>query len=417
MNYSRVMPTEPTRPTPGKTRSARRVSWPLRNRAQGSPHPRTLENLKANMGQVSTVAVQRLSTSLPWFPQLRANERSELGLLAQRGIASFVGWYENPQEPVWILTEVFRQAPTELTRSISLQHALQVLRIVVDVVEEKVPELAQHNDEAALREAVLRFSREVAFAAADVYARAAENRGSWDARLESLVVDGILRGETSDSLRSRVSALGWTDEGDVTVMVGAAPSTTGPAGVERIRRAVERHAEECLVTIQTDRLVLILGGLKDRGRSLERLAAVCGDGPVVHGPSVASVFEAKHSADRANAGLRAAAAWPQAPRPAYSEDLWPERAISGDPLAVQAMVEAVWEPLAASSTGLVDTLSTYLGVGHSLEATARELFVHANTVRYRLRRVSDITGWDPLLPRDAFVLHCAVLAGRLHRAV
>ncbi|PWS21983.1 PucR family transcriptional regulator, partial [Enterococcus faecium] len=87
------------------------------------------------------------------------------------------------------LTEIFKQAPTELTRSITLQNALQVLRIVVDVVEEKVPELAQHNDEVALREAVLRFSREVAFAAADVYAKAAENRGSWDARLESLVVD------------------------------------------------------------------------------------------------------------------------------------------------------------------------------------------------------------------------------------
>ena len=410
------MPTDASGNPSRKPRSSRRGAWSLRSRQQGAPHPRTLENLTANLGQVSTVAVQRLATSLPWFAQLRPDERSELGLLAQRGIASFVRWYENPQEPVWVLTEIFRQAPTELTRSITLQNALQVLRIVVDVVEEKVPELAQHNDESALREAVLRFSREVAFAAADVYARAAENRGSWDARLESLVVDGILRGENSDALRPQVSALGWTDEGDTTVMVGAAPATTGPADVERIRRAVGRHAEECLVTIQTDRLVLVLGGLRDQARSLERLGALFGDGPVVHGPAVSSVFDAQHSADRANAGLRAAPAWTQAPRPAYSEDLWPERAMNGDPLAVQAMVEAVWEPLSASSTGLVDTLSTYLAVGHSLEATARELFVHANTVRYRLRRVSDITGWDPLLPRDAFVLHCAVLAGRLARS-
>ena len=119
-----------------KQRSSRRVTWPLRNRPAGSPHPRTLDNLKANLGQVSTVAVQRLSTSLPWFSQLRADERSELGLLAQRGISSFVRWYEDPQEPVWVLTEVFKQAPTELTRSISLQNALQVLRIVVDVVED-----------------------------------------------------------------------------------------------------------------------------------------------------------------------------------------------------------------------------------------------------------------------------------------
>lgn len=414
MDYPRLMPSDTSGSAARKARSTRRVTWPLRSRQQGTPHPKTLDNLTANLGQVSTVAVQRLSTSLPWFSQLRADERSELGLLAQRGIASFVRWYENPQEPVWVLTEIFKQAPTELTRSITLQNALQVLRIVVDVVEEKVPELAQHNDEVALREAVLRFSREVAFAAADVYAKAAENRGSWDARLESLVVDGILRGDHSDSMRSRVSALGWTDQGDVTVMVGPAPATTGPAGVERIRRAAGRHATECLVAIQTDRLVLVLGGLRDRMRSLTKLAAVFGEGPVVHGPAVSSVFEVKESADRAQAGLRAAAAWPQAPRPVYSEDLWPERAISGDPLALRSMVEAVWEPLSASSTGLVDTLTTYLCVGHSLEATARELFVHANTVRYRLRRVSDITGWDPLLPRDAFVLHCAVLAGRLN---
>ena len=147
------MPSDTSGSAARKARSTRRVTWPLRSRQQGTPHPKTLDNLSANLGQVSTVAVQRLSTSLPWFSQLRADERSELGLLAQRGIASFVRWYENPQEPVWVLTEIFKQAPTELTRSITLQNALQVLRIVVDVVEEKVPELAQHNDEVALREA------------------------------------------------------------------------------------------------------------------------------------------------------------------------------------------------------------------------------------------------------------------------
>lgn len=360
------------------------------------------------------MAVQRLSTTLPWFSQLRADERSELGLLAQRGISSFVRWYEDPQEPVWVLTEVFKQAPTELTRSISLQNALQVLRIVVDVVEEKVPELAQPSDESALREAVLRFSREVAFAAADVYAKAAENRGSWDARLESLVVDGILRGDRSDSLRSRVAAFGWTDQGQVTVMVGTAPATTGPGSVDKIRRSATRHAAECLVSIQTDRLVLVLGDVEDPRRALPRLASVFGEGTVVFGPAVDTVFDAKYSADRASAGFRATSAWPQAPRPVDSEDVWPERAMSGDPLALRAMVDAVWEPLSSSSTGLVDTLSTYFSVGNSLEATSRELFVHANTVRYRLRRVCDITGWDPLIPRDAFVLHCAMVAGRLN---
>ena len=61
----------------------------------------------------------------------------------------------------------------------------------------------------------------------------------------------------------------------------------------------------------------------------------------------------------------------------------------------------------------METLGTYLELGHSLEATARELFVHANTVRYRLKRVCDVTGWDPLLPREAFVLQAALVVGRL----
>ena len=38
---------------------------------------------------------------------------------------------------------------------------------------------------------------------------------------------------------------------------------------------------------------------------------------------------------------------------------------------------------------------TYLEQGFSLEAAARMLFVHPNTVRYRLRRVSELTGLDP----------------------
>ena len=73
---------------------------------------------------------------------------------------------------------------------------------------------------------------------------------------------------------------------------------------------------------------------------------------------------------------------------------------------------AVAQPLIVAA-GLVETLGTYLELGHSLEATARELFVHANTVRYRLKRVCDVTGWDPLLPREAFVLQAALVVGRL----
>lgn len=378
-----------------------------------APSKKTLENIRSNVSALSAVAVQRLETQLPWFEQLRPKDRSELGLVAQRGIAAFVTWYEHDGDGGLLLHRLFRDAPTDLARAISLQQALQVMRVVVEVVEDKVPELATSHDDTVLREGVLRYSRDIAFAAADVYARAAENRGSWDARLEALVVDGVLRGEHTDSLRSRVAALGWTSTGPVTVMVGYVPDQTNPAGVARIRRTLAKHTTDALVSIQGNRLVLILAGLSTLDRSLERIVGLFGPGPVVHGPEATNLFAAADSAEPAHAALTVAAAWPDAPRPVNSEELWPERLLAGDLSAREALVEQIYRKLEASSTGLTETLSTYVSLGHSLEATARELFVHANTVRYRLRRISDLTGWDPLVPRDAFVLHCAVVAGRL----
>ena len=99
-----------------------------------------------------------------------------------------------------VTADVFGTAPRELTCSISLAQTLDLLRTVVDVVEEETEALAPVRERAKVREAVLRYSREVAFGAATVYAQAAESRGAWDARLESVVVDAVLRGEADQSM-------------------------------------------------------------------------------------------------------------------------------------------------------------------------------------------------------------------------
>ncbi len=310
---------------------------------------------------------------------------------------------------------LWQRPPTELTRSISLQKALQLIRIVVEVVEDQVPVIAPESDQPSLREAVLRYSREVAFAAADVYARAAESRGSWDTRLEALIVDAILRGENTDALRSRIAALGWKAQERFTVMVGNSPSEPSASYVSELRRTAGRFAEDALVGIQGDRLILILGGVQDRDTAYVKLSELFAPGgAVVYGPEAGSLLEASSSAQAAFAGLTAARAWPSAPRPVAADDLLPERVVSGDDAARRSLIKNIYRPpLLAASNGLVETLGTYLELGHSLEATARELFVHANTVRYRLKRVCDVTGWDPLLPREAFVLQTALVVGRL----
>jgi DNA-binding PucR family transcriptional regulator len=150
--------------------------------------------------------------------------------------------------------------------------------------------------------------------------------------------------------------------------------------------------------------------------TLQRMAKAFGDGPVVAGPTVASLAEGHRSAADALSGLRAVVAWPEAPRPVRSADLLPERALAGDPEAEWQLIDRVARPLEEAGGALLETVEAYLGSGGVLETCARQLFVHPNTVRYRLRKAADLTGRNAADPRDALVLRVALAVGRLSRA-
>lgn len=373
----------------------------------------TVRRLERSMGTLATAAIARMDEALPWYRAMPPENRSWVNLVAQAGVAAFVEWFRRPDAPQAISADVFGTAPRELTRAVTLQQTVELVRVVIAVVEEQIEDIVAPGDEAVLREAVLRYSREIAFAAAQVYAQAAEARGAWDARLESLVVDALLRGEADDSLRSRAAALGWGTHESVVVVVGQAPDAEPEVVVDDIRRVARATHLDVLTGVQGDRLVAILGGASDPVRATRHLVAQFGPGPVVIGPAVPDLLAAGQSAAAAIAGLRAAPAWPDAPRPVPADDLLPERALSGDDVARARLVEEVYRPLQEAGTALVETLAAYLEQTGSLEATARALFVHPNTVRYRLRRVSDITGYTPTDPRHAFTLRLALVLGRL----
>ncbi|MGZ4597600.1 MAG: PucR family transcriptional regulator [Actinomycetes bacterium] len=374
--------------------------------------PATVRRLEGSMGVLASAAISRMDEVLPWYRAMPAENRSWVNLVAQAGVAAFVEWFRSPDAPQAISADVFGTAPRELTRSVTLQQTVELVRVVIAVVEEHIESIAP-GDEAVMREAVLRYSREIAFAAAQVSAQAAEARGAWDARLESLVVDALLRGEADDSLRSRASALGWGTHDSVVVVVGQTPDAEPEAVVDEIRRTARASHLDVLTGVQGDRLVAILGGAGDSVRATRHLVAQFGAGPVVIGPAVPDLLGAGHSAAAAIAGLLAAPAWPDAPRPVLADDLLPERALAGDPLARQQLVRDIYRPLQSSGTALVETVSAFLEQAASLEAAARLLFVHPNTVRYRLRRVGEITGYAPTDPRQAFALRLALALGRL----
>jgi hypothetical protein len=375
----------------------------------------TINRLEQSMSALGAASMASMDERLPWFRALSAENRSWLGLVAQAGVAAFVDWVKHPERgrPA-VAGEVFGTAPRELARAVSLQQAVEMVRVIVDVVESRVDELAAPGGESELREAVLRYTREVAFAAAQIYAKSAEARGAWDARLEALVVDSLVRGEIDESLPSWASALNWSSA-PVTVIAGNAGGSEREGLIDELRALARRAKFDLLAGVYGHRLVVILGGPDDPMPVATQLAARFGPGPVVFSEAAESLESAAEPARAALAGLRSAPAWPDAPRLVPASALLPERALDGDDSARIELIERVYEPLHRGGAALLDTVTTYLEQGNSLEATARMLFVHPNTVRYRLRRAAELTGFNPGDGRGGFALWLAIVYGRLSR--
>ncbi|MFN2539216.1 MAG: PucR family transcriptional regulator [Mycobacteriales bacterium] len=371
----------------------------------------TWQRVRRAQSRLSTEAVQRME-ALPWFTSLAPAQRADVGLVVQTGISAFTTWLRDMSAAPSPTPEIFGAAPRELARAVNLKQTVQLIRVVVAVLDEHVPDLAEPGHEQELREAVLLYSREIAFAAAEVYAAAAEARGAWDARLEAGVMEALVRGQVGDLTLSRAGSLGWGRPAWTTAL--AAPMPAGPveSRLEDLR-GHGRHSGLFVLTGETGAALLaVIGGKGKPESAVKQITAGLPPGPVVVGPVVEDLASAALSVREALAGLAAVAAWPSAPRPVHASELLAEGAVLGDESARSRLLEEVHGPLAASGGDLLETCAAFLETGGSLEATARELYVHANTVRYRLRKVLDLVGLDLTSPRDAQTVRVAFVIGR-----
>jgi DNA-binding PucR family transcriptional regulator len=183
--------------------------------------------------------------------------------------------------------------------------------------------------------------------------------------------------------------------------------------VEEVHERASGVGADVLAGVHSDRLVVLVGSSARITRVVRAVLPAFDAGPVVTGPVVESLADAGVSARAAFAGLRAVAGWPDAPRPVASDALLPERALLGDIDARRELVETVFAPLATRDDDLLATATAYAATGGSIEATARDLFVHPNTVRYRLQRISEVCGVNASDPRGRFVMQVALTLGRV----
>jgi DNA-binding PucR family transcriptional regulator len=374
-----------------------------------------LRRIKQYSGRLATQAVLAMQERLPFFGDLEASQRASVQLVVQAAVVNFAEWMRNPSSDVGYTAQAFELVPQELTRKIALAQTVDMVRVTMEFFEEVVPLLARSDEQlTALTVGILRYSRDLAFAAAAVYADAAEARGSWDSRMEASVVDAVVRGDAGPELLSRAAALNWDTTATATVLVGTPPQGREELASEDIRDVALRHDRAALADVHGTWLIAIISGqLSPTDKFFNDLLAAFSDEPVVIGPTAPMLSAAHHSASESISGMNAVLGWSGAPRPVLARELLPERALLGDTSAITALHTEIMRPLADAGPALTETLDAYLDSGGAIEACARKLFVHPNTVRYRLKRIADFTGRDPTVPRDAYILRVAATVGRL----
>ncbi len=198
----------------------------------------------------------------------------------------------------------------------------------------------------------------------------------------------------------------------------------GEGDVDRIRSAVAHQRLPCLLTRHSGMVVVLAHHGIDIGRLYDDLCRTHGDtnGVVAKGEPISSPEHTPRAYEQAQ---RALTARRQSSDPrgyiAYT-DLGVERilALDGNAGEVERLIDDWLADLMRydddQGTDLVHTLATYLDLGGTYDETARVLSIHRNTLRYRLGRVSEITGHDLADVDTKLNLHLALRAWRLRRA-
>ena len=126
-----------------------------------------LRRLKQYSGRLATEAVRAMEQRLPFFADLEASQRASVQLVVQAAVVNFVEWMRDPQSNVSYTAQAFEVVPQDLRRKIALRQSVEMVRVTMEYCEEVVPLLARSDEQlTALTAGILRYSRDLAFAAA-----------------------------------------------------------------------------------------------------------------------------------------------------------------------------------------------------------------------------------------------------------
>ena len=367
---------------------------------------------------VGRTVVARLDDAVPLMGQAYRREIAEYAAMAPdqfehvlQTSRAFVGAFaqrlaDGVEHPVPDHNRLAAAGRRRQEDGISLDAAMHAFRIASrvgwTVISDATTEVGAHlvGDLAALW---IEYADRAATAFAEGHATAStEQLRRVDARKQAFVTD-LLAAEDATAARSVATRHGLAPAATYTPLV-----VCGPDAYEHLGR-VATALPAALLGHRAQRIVALLPDLpapEDRLDELARRFVVVVGRPVEAGGALLTeVADLESTAAAAQARGMTAGRF-------GTSDLLLDRVVREHGQLRHHLVAAVLDRISAADRDgvFLETLAVYVETG-SVPDTAARLFVHANTVTYRLRRIRDITGFDPRVPADAAML---VLALTLH---
>ncbi|MFF7648151.1 helix-turn-helix domain-containing protein [Streptomyces canus] len=259
------------------------------------------------------------------------------------------------------------------------------------------------------------FAEAVAASHRETTAELAVQRGARRSALVEALFTGVIADRTT--LWDAARELGLPERGPYAVVAAAAdsPGEEPLPGVEISLRQARLPSAWRLLPDQQIGLIALATPEAEVSclRILRRAGARVGVSPGF--PSLRDTPQALRFARLALAGLPG-----DGPGVARFDDNPLAMLVAAAPAEAAHLLSVVLKPVlelpGLERTRLLDTLEHWFAAGGSAATAAERLYVHPNTVRYRLRRIEDLTGRSLSDPHSVADFGAALFAARSHGA-
>lgn len=380
-------------------------------------------DLRALAPDLSRRVLARLLDELPVYANLPGEEvAGDIAEIVQHSVRMFADAIEARRVPDETeLAAQRRSAQRRAEEGVPLDAILAAYQLGIAMVWSQVSAGAKPDDHADLREVLemlLEIQRRILCSVTDSYLAARRTIDSEEHSGRHALMAALLSGAEPDGTvraapRYAVLTLRLERHPDEDA---AAPGVAARRKIRRVREALDAFSQQpCLTAFRSDRGTVLMP-MDDDGAALdhEALRALIDDAAEAAGAPLTAAVAIADAADVPAAVAHTAEivdlvrATGRRPGLYRLADVLLDYQLSRPSAALPALAARL-EPV-AEKPELLSTLQTYLDLDRDRRAAANALHVHPNTVDYRLRRISELTGLSAHRTEDVGELHASLVA-------